>query len=99
MGAEAALAYVTSRPTSAFPPTMTSVNARRKQRGRPPGSDKEPATIRFVQGVLAAFRAPGPGRQKRMNAALRDWLKNYSPASVATNPIRRRFELGGAARP
>ncbi|MBK7767247.1 MAG: BrnA antitoxin family protein [Sulfuritalea sp.] len=29
---------------------------------------------------LAAFRAAGPGWQTRMNAALRDWLKNHSPA-------------------
>ena len=52
----------------------------RKQRGRPAGSDKESTTIRFDRDVLAAFRAAGPGWQTRMNAALRDWLKNHSPA-------------------
>ena len=37
-------------------------------------------TIRFDRDVLAAFRAAGPGWQTRMNAALRDWLKNHSAA-------------------
>ena len=51
----------------------------RKRRGRPVGSRKESTTIRFDGDVLAAFRASGPGWQTRMNAALRDWLKNHSP--------------------
>ncbi len=56
------------------------IEAYRKQRGRPAGSDKESTTIRFDRGILAAFRDAGPGWQTRMNAALRDWLKNHSPA-------------------
>ena len=52
----------------------------RKQRGRPPGSDKESTTIRFDRDVLAAFRAAGPGWQTRMNAVLREWLKKHSAA-------------------
>lgn len=53
----------------------------RKGRGRPAGSgNKEQVSIRFDNDVLAAFRAAGPGWQTRMNAALRDWLKNHSPA-------------------
>ncbi|MBK8121671.1 MAG: BrnA antitoxin family protein [Sulfuritalea sp.] len=59
---------------------QAGVEAYRKQRGRPAGSDKESTTIRFDREVLAAFRAAGPGWQTRMNAALRDWLKNHSPA-------------------
>lgn len=59
---------------------QAGVEAYRKQRGRPVGSDKESTTIRFDREVLAAFRAAGPGWQTRMNAALRDWLKNHSPA-------------------
>ena len=59
---------------------QTGVEAYRKQRGRPAGSEKESTTIRFDRDVLAAFRAEGPGWQTRMNAALRDWLKNHSPA-------------------
>lgn len=55
------------------------VEAYRRQRGRPAGSDKESTTIRFDRDVLAAFRAAGPGWQTRMNAALRDWLKTHSP--------------------
>ncbi len=59
---------------------QAGIEAYRKQRGRPTGSDKESTTIRFDRDVLAAFRAAGPGWQTRMNAALRDWLKDHSPA-------------------
>jgi len=59
---------------------QAGIEAYRKQRGRPPGSDKESTTIRFDRDVLAAFRAAGPGWQTRMNAALRDWLKTHSQA-------------------
>lgn len=59
---------------------QAGVEAYRKQRGRPAGSDKESTTIRFDRDILAAFRADGPGWQTRMNAALRDWLKTHPPA-------------------
>lgn len=59
---------------------QAGIEAYRKQRGRPTGSDKESTTIRFDRDVLAAFRAAGPGWQTRMNAALRDWLKTHSAA-------------------
>lgn len=59
---------------------QAGIETYRRQRGRPVGSDKESTTIRFDRDVLAAFRADGPGWQTRMNAALRDWLKNRSPA-------------------
>lgn len=58
---------------------QAGIEAYRKQRGRPAGSDKESTTIRFDRDVLAAFRAGGPGWQTRMNAALRDWLETHSP--------------------
>lgn len=58
---------------------QAGIDAYRKQRGRPVGSDKESTTIRFDRDILAAFRAAGPGWQTRMNAALRDWLKTHSP--------------------
>lgn len=57
------------------------VDAYRKGRGRPAGSgNKEQVAIRFDKEVIAAFRAAGPGWQTRMNAALKDWLKDHSPA-------------------
>jgi uncharacterized protein (DUF4415 family) len=59
---------------------QAGIEAYRKQRGRPTGSDKESTTIRFDRDILAAFRAAGPGWQTRMNAALRDWLKTHSAA-------------------
>ena len=59
---------------------QAGIEAYRRQRGRPTGSDKESTTIRFDRDVLAAFRAGGPGWQTRMNAALRDWLKMQTAA-------------------
>ncbi len=59
---------------------QAGIEAYRRQRGRPAGSDKESTTIRFDRDVLAAFRAAGPGWQTRMNAALREWLKTHSAA-------------------
>ena len=59
---------------------QAGIEAYRRQRGRPMGSDKESTTIRFDRDVLAAFRAGGPGWQTRMNAALRDWLKLHTAA-------------------
>lgn len=61
---------------------QAGLEAYRKQRGRPAGSDKESTTIRLDRDVLAAFRAEGPGWQTRMNAALRDWLKTHPPRRV-----------------
>lgn len=58
---------------------QAGVEAYRRQRGRPAGTEKESTTIRFDRDVLAAFRAGGPGWQTRMNAALRDWLETHSP--------------------
>lgn len=57
---------------------QAGIEAYRRQRGRPAGSDKESTTIRLDRDILAAFRAGGPGWQTRMNAALRDWLKTHS---------------------
>ena len=59
---------------------LAGIEAYRRQRGRPAGSDKESTTIRFDRDVLTAFRAGGPGWQTRMNAALREWLKTHSSA-------------------
>jgi uncharacterized protein (DUF4415 family) len=59
---------------------QAGVEAYRKRRGRPAGSDKESTTIRFDRDVLAAFRAEGPGWQTRINAVLREWLKSHSRA-------------------
>lgn len=57
---------------------QAGLEAYRRQRGRPIGSDKESTTIRFDRDILAAFRAGGPGWQTRMNTALREWLKKHS---------------------
>jgi uncharacterized protein (DUF4415 family) len=50
------------------------------KRGRPVSeSPKKPVHIRLSPDVLDAFRAMGKGWQSRINAALRDWLKEHRP--------------------
>jgi len=41
---------------------------------------KERITIRLSREVVEQFRESGDGWQSRVDAALRDWLKNHSPA-------------------
>lgn len=51
-----------------------------KLRGRPKAVvTKERITIRLSPDVVQTFRATGDGWQTRVDAALRDWLKNHSP--------------------
>lgn len=51
------------------------------RRGRPPAPvTKERITIRLSREVVEQFRASGDGWQTRVDAALKDWLKNHSPA-------------------
>lgn len=51
------------------------------RRGRPPAAvTKQQVALRLDQEVLEAFRSGGPGWQTRINAALREWLKDHSPA-------------------
>ncbi len=59
---------------------QAGIDTYRRQRGRPAGSDKESTTIRIDRDVLAAFRSGGLGWQTRMNAALREWLEQHTPA-------------------
>ncbi len=50
-------------------------------RGRPKSEvTKLALTVRYDADVIEAFKATGKGWQTRMNAALKDWLKNHSPA-------------------
>ena len=41
---------------------------------------KERITIRLSREVVEQFRESGEGWQSRVDAALREWLKNHSPA-------------------
>ena len=41
---------------------------------------KEHVNLRLDPDVVAAFRATGRGWQTRLNTALKDWLKDHSPA-------------------
>ena len=53
------------------------------KRGRPrTSSPKQQLTVRYDAEVIEAFRATGPGWQRRMNAALKDWLRDHSPEGI-----------------
>ena len=67
------------RPASeVLPPSLL---ARLRSPGRPKAEvTKERITIRLSPEVVGAFRASGSGWQTRMDAALRDWLKDHSVA-------------------
>jgi uncharacterized protein (DUF4415 family) len=51
-----------------------------RRRGPQKSPTKERITIRLSQEVVEQFRATGDGWQGRVDIALRDWLKNHSPA-------------------
>ena len=58
---------------------VQAAKAMLKPRGRPPAEVvKDRITIRLSPDVTAAFRASGEGRQTRMDAALKDWLRTHS---------------------
>jgi uncharacterized protein (DUF4415 family) len=50
------------------------------KRGPQKTPTKERITIRLSPEVVEQFRATGEGWQSRVDTALRDWLKNHSPA-------------------
>jgi len=49
-------------------------------RGPQKSSTKERITIRLSREVVESFRMSGEGWQRRVDAALKDWLKTHSPA-------------------
>ena len=50
-----------------------------KPRGPQKAPTKQATTIRLSPDVMAAFKATGAGWQTRIDAALKDWLRNHSP--------------------
>jgi uncharacterized protein (DUF4415 family) len=56
---------------------------RMRKVGRPKADvTKSRITIRLSADVVDRFRASGPGWQTRMDAALKDWLKDHAPEQV-----------------
>ena len=61
-----------------FPDLPSSLQAKLRGPGRPKAEvTKERITIRLSPDVVSAFRASGSGWQTRMDAALRDWLRDH----------------------
>jgi uncharacterized protein (DUF4415 family) len=54
-----------------------TIGAIRRTRGPNKNPTKEQVAIRIDREVLVALRASGPGRQTRMNLALKEWLGNH----------------------
>ena len=54
-----------------------TISALRRTRGKNKNQTKEQVAIRFDAEVLVAFREAGPGWQTRMNAALKEWLREH----------------------
>jgi uncharacterized protein (DUF4415 family) len=66
-----------AKPLQALPSTL-----RRKLVGRPKSAvTKEAISIRLSHEVVAQFRAGGTGWQTRIDAALKEWLKNHPQRS------------------
>ena len=77
--------FARAKPASeVLPKLMGSVAAAemlRPKRGRPISANpKAHVNLRLDPDVVAAFRATGRGWQTRLNSALKDWLKDHSPA-------------------
>jgi uncharacterized protein (DUF4415 family) len=71
--------FARAKPFSSLP---KSLRAKIATRGRGPqkAPTKERITIRLSQDVVKKFRATGSGWQTRLDAALREWLKDNSAA-------------------
>lgn len=59
-----------------------SLQAKLRTRGPQKAPTKERITIRLSPEVVQPFRDTGDGWQSRLDAALKDWLKSHTPASV-----------------
>jgi len=69
--------FARAKPFSSLPKSLRQkIDAR--GRGPQKAPTKERITIRLSQDVVQKFRATGAGWQTRMDAALRDWLKDNS---------------------
>lgn len=60
--------FARARPASELPPRLAAAF---RKGGRPPGSAKQPVSLRLDKDVLEKFRATGPGWQSRINEALK----------------------------
>ena len=59
---------------------LSSLKRKLGVRGPQRAPTKERITIRLSREVVEQFRESGAGWQTRVDAALREWLKNHSPA-------------------
>jgi len=75
---------LTAEDLAKFKPTAevlpSSLRKKLGVRGPQKTPTKERITIRLSREVVEQFRASGEGWQTRVDTALREWLKNHSPA-------------------
>jgi uncharacterized protein (DUF4415 family) len=68
--------FARARPATEVLPTALI----RKVRGAQKTPTKERITIRLSRDVVSRFRESGDGWQRRVDKALREWLRRHSPA-------------------
>jgi uncharacterized protein (DUF4415 family) len=68
--------FVRARPAAEVLPAALI----KKVRGAQKTPTKERITIRLSRDVVSRFRESGEGWQRRVDQALRDWLKRHTPA-------------------
>jgi uncharacterized protein (DUF4415 family) len=75
---------LTAEDLAKFKPTAevlpSSLRKKLGVRGPQKTQTKERITIRLSREVVEQFRESGDGWQTRVDAALREWLKNHTPA-------------------
>lgn len=49
----------------------------KRGKGRPAGSQKKQVSLRLDLDILEAFKAQGQGWQTRINAVLREWVRQH----------------------
>ncbi|BBJ24320.1 BrnA antitoxin family protein [Candidatus Nitrotoga sp. AM1P] len=83
IGADDEIRELTAEDMAKFRPAaeVLPLSLRKKLgvRGPQKAPIKERITIRLSREVVEQFRASGEGWQTRVDAALREWLKNHSP--------------------
>jgi len=84
IAADGEVRELTAEDLAKFKPTAevlpSSLRKKLGVRGPQKTPTKERITIRLSREVVEQFRASGEGWQTRVDTALREWLKNHSPA-------------------
>jgi len=77
-----------ARATPARKAAPKVVAAMKRARGRPPlERPKEHVTLRLDAAIVDAFKAEGPGWQRRINQALARYVAHKRPVTIRGEPL------------